>query len=1049
MSQDIENVKINPGDRVRLKSNPAREGIFTGEIEESRDRKRLLIRFFDGEEDFVLEGALEKVESRTLSPLELLRSGRFGRAEDLRGAITFYRLSGRLANLIYSLNTTNTDFYPYQFKPVLQFLDSPCQGILIADEVGLGKTIEAGLIWTELRARFDARRLLVVCPAMLTEKWRDELANRFGISAQICSCSELLNRLKRLAARPHESFALIASHQGLRPPSGWDDKGQESKAASAQLAQFLDARQFEDPLFDLAIVDEAHYMRNPETQTNKLGRLLRPVCDNLILLSATPIQLHSQDLFQLLNLLDEDAFPYPNSFQEILKANGPVVRLRDKLLAGPMSAEEFVDSINDAYIYRIFEDNAQLDYLKESPPNEDELQSHAGRSELADRLDRINPLTKVICRTRKRDVQEMRVVRNPVAFKAEMSEVERAFYEGVTTRVREFCEEYDIATGFMLTIPQRQMSSSMAAACRGWMKKLELQVEEETIYEAYGDENGETESNQGGPGRLGTLLSELVEITREIGDYEALRRADTKYSELARQLRRYWREYPDGKVVLFSFYRETLRYLKERLAEDGVLAIVLQGGMDKQAAIREFADPKGPQILLSSEVASEGVDLQFSSLVINYDLPWNPMKIEQRVGRIDRIGQQAEKIVIWNLMYADSIDDRVYVRLLERLDIFRSALGSIEAMLGHQIREMSYELLRHRLTPEQEQARIDQTAQAIANLSRDEEKLEEQASQLIAHGEYIHSKVKAARELGRYVGALDLYRYVRDFLDREYDGCRFVRVSDEHLLFEIELSTQARVDLQQFMDRERAMGRTALVGEMGGSRRRYLFENRVGNLKTQAEVISQYHPIVRFVSEEMRKKGRRTGYFPIAAVRVSRTDAGGHEKGVYAYAVNRWSVSGAREIEKLEYCAKRLGAKTTLGRDQAELLVNASAMHGRDWLGAEKEADLEKSVAAYEEIDSRLEEGYQRFIEDIGRENADRASLMLNTLEHHRQAQLGKLKETLEKHRLLGRVKLIPAVEGKIRRLNERMDERSLALKSKQEIASSESRVSGGIIIVE
>lgn len=1045
----MENSLFKPGDRVRLKSNPAREGVFTGEIEESSSRRRLLIRFFDGEEDFFLEGAVERVESQLVSPLALIRAGRFGRAEDLRGAITFYRLTGRLANLIYSLNTTNTEFFPYQFKPVLQFLDSPCRGVLIADEVGLGKTIEAGLIWTELRARFDARRLLVICPAMLTEKWRDELSNRFGISAQICSAGELLNRLKKVADRPNEPLALIASQQGLRPPKDWDDKEQESSSASALLAKFMDAREYDDPLFDLVIVDEAHYMRNPETQTNKLGRLIRPVCDNLILLSATPVQLHSQDLFQLLNLLDEDAFPYPTSFQDTLQANSPIVHLRDKLLAGPMSQEEFVSSIDDAYLFRIFEDNAQLDYLKDNPPNAAELQSPAGRAELAERLDRINPLAKVICRTRKRDVQEMRVVRNPVPFKASMSDVERAFYEGVTAGVREFCERYDIATGFMLTIPQRQMSSSMAAACRGWMRKLEMQVEDETAYEMYGDDAGEGNGDGERPARLGTLLAELVEIIREIGDYEALRRSDTKYSELLRQLRRYWQEYPDGKVVLFSFYRETLRYLKERLTEDGVRGIVLQGGMDKQAAIREFADPQGPQILLSSEVASEGVDLQFSSLLINYDLPWNPMKIEQRIGRIDRIGQQAERIVIWNLMYADTIDDRVYTRLLERLDIFRSALGSIEAMLGHEIWEMSYELLRHQLTAEQEKERIDQTAQAIANLNRVEENLEEQASQLIAHGEYIHSKVKAAKEMGRYVSGADLYRYVRDFLDREYPGCRFLRVSDEQLLFEIDLSIEARVELQAFIERERSMGRSALTGESGGSRRRYLFENRVGTLKTQAEVISQYHPTVRFVSEQMRRKGRGTGYFPVVAARISSMETSGVEKGVYVFAVSRWSVSGAREIERLEYCAWRLGADAPLSRESAEFLVNTAAMNGKDWLGVENEIDLGKVAAIYDDALLLLEGAFKRFTEEIQRENADRVSLMINTLERHRQTQTQKLVGILERLRQLGRVKPIPATEGKIRRLNERMDERLLSLRSKQGIASSDSRVSGGVIFIE
>src|SRR5258708_29836554 len=104
------------------------------------------------------------------------------------------------------------------------------------------------------------------------------------------------------------------------------------------------------------------------------------------------------------------------------------------------------------------------------------------------------------------------------------------------------------------------------------------------------------------------------------------------------------------------------------------------GGREKQAALERFGSGGGPGLLLSSEVASEGVDLQFSSLVVNYDLPWNPMRIEQRVGRIDRIGQKADAILIWNLLYADTLDDRVYSRLFERLEIFTHSLGSTEAL---------------------------------------------------------------------------------------------------------------------------------------------------------------------------------------------------------------------------------------------------------------------------------------------------------------------------------------------------------------------------------
>ncbi len=671
---------MKPGDKVRLKANPGRIGILGNETDGPESRRRVLVNFLDGNEQFVLEASLEKVEKETPGPYAMIARGRYGRVDDLRGAVTYYRLSGKLANLIYSLNTTNTQFFAYQFKPVLHFLDSPCRGILIADEVGLGKTIEAGLIWTELRARMDARRLLVVCPAMLREKWQMELSDRFGVQAEIVDAADLLKKLQTVRERPQDGFALIASMQGLRPPRGWDDKKEPSKSESAKLARFLDEAELDDPLLDLVVIDEAHYLRNRETQTHRLGALLRHVAQNMVLLSATPIQLRSSDLFNLLNLLDEDAFPYEYSFAQTLEANAPIVHLRDRLLASSMTQDDFLDALRESLDTRIFSDNAQIEYLIDNPPSDEVLDSPRGRSEIAERLDRINPLAKVVTRTRKRDVQEMRVVREPIAIKAKMNPIEEAFYLAVTDKVRAFCEDLEISTGFMLTIPQRQMSSCMAAACLGWAEKMGKGADEEldeTVFEAFGDTDAVTEK----PLKLGPLLVELVKVARSVGDYKALRQSDSKYAELLKYLRSYWRSNPRRKVVLFSFYRHTLNYLSERLIEDGIKSVLVYGGMDKHAALQKFANLDGPDILLSSEVASEGVDLQFSSLLINYDLPWNPMRIEQRIGRIDRIGQEAKKILIWNFMYADTIDDRVYVRLLERLNIFERALGSIEAIL--------------------------------------------------------------------------------------------------------------------------------------------------------------------------------------------------------------------------------------------------------------------------------------------------------------------------------------------------------------------------------
>jgi len=937
------------------------------------------------------------------------------------------------------LNATNTDFYPYQFKPVLSFLDSPSNGLLIADEVGLGKTIEAGLIWTELRARADARKLLVLCPAMLRQKWSDELANRFGISALICNAEEVIDRLQKSLTRSADSFALIASIQGLRPPRGWNEEEVDDQdlSAPARLAKFFRSMDGEEPLFNLTIIDEAHYLRNPETQMARLARLIRPVTENLILLSATPIQLRSEDLFYLLNLLDEDTFPYPSSFAEILEANAPLVALRDRLLAGPVTRAEFLDALKQASLEEMLGESEQLNHLINHPPFDEALLTPTGRAQLADRLDRLNPMSKIVTRTRKRDVQEMRVVRSPIAYKAQMTEIERTFYEEVTQRVRDFCSRYDIAEGFMLTIPQRQMASSMAAACRSWTERMSKEALDELRYElAEGIEQEEW--------RPGTLLEELIRIVHEIGDFPALRASDSKYRELVDRLRDYLREYPDKKVVLFSFYRATLHYLHERLSEDGIRSVVLHGSMQKDLIIQTFANEKGPSVLLSSEVAAEGVDLQFSSLVVNYDLPWNPMKIEQRIGRIDRIGQKAERIVIWNLMYADTIDERVYDRLLARLDIFRQALGGTEVILGEQIRDMSYELLRHKLTPEQERARIDQTANAIAISNKQQEDLEREAVQLIAHGQYVERKIRTAKDLGRYITGDDLFLYVREFFDREYPGCRFIPVDPKGLLFEIDLTASARVDLRQFADVDRPPKYTMLLGEGGSQRPRFLFSNRVGKAPARVEIISQDHPLVRFVSAQLKTLGKGY-YFPVSAVQLASVAVPSLPTDTYVYAVDRWSISGAREIERLVFCARRVSGEY-LEPEEAERLITAGALEGNDWPGAPNVIDRDAVLSSYDQCAERLEREFEEFKLNVQRENADRIALMISTLQSHLNNQVKKRQEIIARHQARGQTRLVPAEEGKIRQLTRRVEERVLELQQKLQLTNSRNSVSAGLI---
>ena len=1035
---------MQPGDKVRLIANPGKVGILGNETDGPSHRLRLLVNFLDGDEQFVLTGALEKVEKEAQGPYDLMARGRYGRAADLRGAITYYRLSGKLANLIYSLNTTNTQFLAYQFKPVLQFLDSPSNGILIADEVGLGKTIEAGLIWTELRARQDARRLLVICPAMLREKWKRELSDRFGVHAEIVDAQELHSKLEAARQRPQDAFALIASLQGTRPPKGWNDRDEPSQSATAKLARFLEDAELDEPLIDMVVIDEAHYLRNQETQTHRFGTLLRPVTQSMVMLSATPIQLRNRDLFNLLHLLDEDAFPFEYSFDQSLRANAPVVLLRDRVLNTTVTQEEFIEAVNEALAERYFDDNEQLDFLRSNPPTDETLASPRGRSEIADQLDRINPLTKVVTRTLKRDVQENRVERLPKVIKATMSGVEADFYTQVTERVREFCEQLEISEGFMLTIPQRQMASCMAAACQGWTDKVGKGVKDEmaeTVYEIYGGEDPPLER-----ANLGTLLRELVAIARSVGNYQALFDNDTKYQSLVKNLRNYWSKYPGKKVVLFSFYRNTLYYLEKRLKSDGFDSVVVHGGMDKQEALDRFERPSGPNILLSSEVAAEGVDLQFSSLVVNYDLPWNPAKIEQRIGRIDRIGQEESQILIWNLVYEDTVDDRVYVRLLERLTTFRQALGSMEAVLGDEIRELGYDLLSHKLTPQQELDRINRTSVTIETNSRQQELLEEEATNLIAHGEFIQNKVKAARELGRYIRGDDLLAYVKDFLDRNYQGTRMLASNANPMEMRLELSTEGRVHFSEFLQANRLSGKTSILSTSPPT---LFFDNKLGKTKAGVEKVTQDHPLVRFVAERLRAAGAGPGYFPVSAVELIANTTTSQPPGIYVYCVMRWSVSGSRDIERLEYLVKGLDNSMLIDGDAAELMVNTAALEGNDWLGAAMSIDSQQAASLQDACRAELEERFYEFSAAHKREDADRIRLMVRSLEHHVENKKRKSEDLIARYSASGeakRMRMIPAERGRLKKEMQRVEGRIAELRLKEDLKAHDSAVSSGLI---
>ena len=1031
---------FKPGDLVRVIEDPGKRGVVIGE---PGSRGRINVMFNNVPEE-VYPDLLEKYEDKNINPETILQKEQYGGVRDLRGAITYYRLSGRLANLIYSLNATNTDFYAYQFKPVLHFLESPCNGILIADEVGLGKTIEAGLIWTELRVREDAKRLLVVCPAMLREKWKIELSDRFGVNADIVDAGELLEFLYKAEKNPDTEFALVASVQGIRPVRN----GNEKDNKIVRLSKYIEEHGNIDILFDMVIVDEAHYLRNKETQNNKLGQQLRSVANYFILLSATPVQLKNEDLFNLLHLLDEELFRFEHTFEDQLRMYKPIVNLRDKVLKRVISREIFEKNLrNAAEKYSRLKNNEQIKYLIENLPTDDDLSTPDGRSKIADQLDRINPLSKVITRTRKRDVLEMRVEREPRMIDVEMYDVEKIFYNEVTEKVAEFCRRKGLAEGLLLSIPQRQMTSCIAAACRGWQNRVAIEKSklEEVLYENYGDinENEEDHDNI----NIGVLLEQLIKLSSEIGDFETLKRQDSKYEKLLEVLKIYWENNKGKKVVLFSCFRLTLEYLAERLKEDGIESVLVYGGIDKQQALNDFKIEGGPNILLSSEVASEGVDLQFSSFLINYDLPWNPMRIEQRIGRIDRIGQVEEKILINNLLHKGTIDRHIYDRLLKRLDIFKNALGGMEVVIGKEIQELSYELLSHKLTEEQIKQRIDSSAMAIENNNKIREELESKSVQLLAHGDYIQNKVKAANELGRYISGLDLYNYVKDFFDNAYSGTKFIEINEKgKKLYKCILSINAKVKFSDFLDKHKLSSKTSIHKQDT----KLLFENKMGMKLYGVEVVAQDHPLIRFVSEQLKDNQTLLSYSVINAVEIDRTKVGDMPEGYYIFAIHRETLIGSTDMERLSYVAYHIPSGQYFYNDKVEDLINKCSVDGIRMYNLERNDLYEERVKYFNKCRDELDKCFDEFCSISERENIDRINSMVSTLEEKCKSEEKKCNELIKKLEQDEKsAKLIPATMARYNKSIDRFKIKIAELRAKEKLRRQTNFVTGGLINIK
>lgn len=894
-----------PNQPVRHLFNPSIQGITTGRTRPLGTTLHVQVQVNVNDIRYFPFDELEANVTNAQGIEDLLDSLKFGKVGDLARILTYHKISSNLSNVFYAMQTSRTDFYSYQFKPVYKYIESLNGRILIADEVGLGKTIEAGLIWQETKARHpEARRLLVVCPSMLRDKWKKELKDRFDVRAEIYDSKGFLGLLDDFQ-REGTSFecAAICSLQTVRHD---------------RIREAIDAMH-EAHRFDLVIIDEAHHLRNSETKSHHAGLLLSDATEAMVLLTATPIHLGSQDLYRLLRLLDTNEFSDFELFQQRIEENEPLIRAQNFIRRYPPQIDAALTELSTLKNSDWFRDSELLalteDQLSNMIPNDDAALIEVGR-----RLEKLNLFSSVISRTRKREVLENRVIRQAQSISLEFTPQEREFYQAVTESVQRRMEGFanNSFSGFAVMMPQRMMASSIPAMVEHYQQNSA--VDEELL-----DEMGILADDLNEDEKKGEIWLSLEQVVSEWD----LSHPDSKYEKLREVLENRFNREPEVKIIIFSFFKKTLQYLNRRLAKEGFAPLKIDGDVpmeERQDIIATFKSDTGRRILLSSEVGSEGIDLQFCRVMVNYDLPWNPMKVEQRIGRIDRIGQKAERINILNFAVANTIEEQILSRLYERIGIFERSLGDLEPILGELTERLHNDLLSRRLTEEEKEQKIRQTMLAFENRRQEEESLVEQSAIFLGSSDYILQQIGRARQLGRWITPKDLSGFTEDFFQSFYQGTTISWDKPTPGLVSIKLTNQARNDLYDFCRLQYPPLQTNL--SFGNSENTILvYEPEIAQENPRLEMLTHFHPLIKWICD--RHQNNEKAFFPTSAVSLKSELA---PPGNYLIAIQFWIFTGTRKESRIEYVMIPLEDHVEIPDSAtAEKVIQEILVHGKNW----------------------------------------------------------------------------------------------------------------------
>lgn len=630
----------------------------------------------------------------------------------VRAALTAYQINNPGSSNLYSLNAARIDFVPYQFRPALKMIKADSPRLLVADDVGVGKTIEAGLMLKEMQARNSIESVLIICPRPLVaeHKWKEEM-KRFDEDFTEMDGKTLqmvLSETEKDGEWPdrHKKTIIPYSLFGEDLIMGTESKSDKKKKT-------IGLNQLDPvPSFDLVIVDEAHTVRNSTSWAYAGVELFCRNAGAVVFLTATPLQNKTEDLYNLLNLLRPDVIYDKDTFKTMSEPNAYVNALlsavRTQREGWKQDANEYIQGIlNTDWGRNVIQHNPNFEKIMDFLDKEEI--SREEKIEAIGMIETLHSFNSIIIRTRRRDIEDFCIRRNQTV-NVEFSPSQRDLYEALI----EFEERVltmlhgSQSVRFMMCTVMRQAASCIYGLAPFMndivQRKLREIQEDGELYELDYNLNMDDENY------LFELADEIDKLTERLDGNDP--KLDKLFEILSQK-----QEEENNRVIIFSSFRHTLAYVHRFLKNQGFRVAQVDGSVpdEERYKIRERFmmdrdEENAIDVLLFSEVGCEGLDYQFCDTMINYDLPWNPMRIEQRIGRIDRRGQKSDTVKIYNMITENTIDATIYDRCLSKIGVFESSIGDCSEILGDINKEIMKIMFEPGLSDEERKLKIEKLA---------------------------------------------------------------------------------------------------------------------------------------------------------------------------------------------------------------------------------------------------------------------------------------------------------------------------------------------------